>query len=193
MRVLPSLAWMLIGWALASSPRQPIASSEEPQVEDEAQEADGDDDSLFDVLMRTNEGVISNIDTDNAALLAVLGAALVVLVFGIDKVRELTTWWKAPALTLLGLSAVSSIAGFCIGIFRTREPIDPDRFIVDFAADPSGARAVAARGAAKTYYRNAGDRRTKRWAIVLALVLLIVGIILVAVARSTEGVVYCAS
>ena len=165
-----------------SADESPNAAIDE---DSESLSSDGDDTFLYDVLARTNEGVVNNIDAVDLALLAVLAVIAAVVGFGIDKVREIASPWNWAAFGLLGASALLCVLGYLIGVFKTREAIDPRRFLIDFADDPEGTRATAATGTARAYRQNAWDRRAKRVAIALALGFLVLGSLLIAMARSS--------
>jgi hypothetical protein len=136
------------------------------------------------VIARANEAVVANIDSSDLALLGVLTVLGAVLVFGIDRVRDLSPSSETWAFGLLGLSAFSCIVGYIYGQWRTRDSIDASSFLFDFATDPQGTTANATRGSVEAYRRNVRDRTVKRWAVTVALLLLVAGTILVAVARS---------
>lgn len=188
---MQKLAWVLLGWfvGLASASARGDGTHGSDVEPPDADEDYLEDDFVFDVVARTNESVVSNIDAADLALLAVLAAISAVAVFGIDKIRELAWPWNAIAYALLGTSAVACVLGYLVGAFGTRESIDPRSFVVDFAADPDGTTANATRGVVRAYYVNAADRRWKRIAVCLALALLVVGTVIVAVARSAAPMV----
>jgi hypothetical protein len=180
-RMLLLVLSMMMGAAAASS-----AASRDVAVDGESEpEAEYlGDDFIYDVIARTNEGVVSNIDAADLALLAVLTAIAAVVVFGIDKIRELVPFWERTSYLLLAGSVVACVRGYLIGIFKIREPIDPRRFVIDFATDPEKTTANATRGTMNAYYLNVLDRKAKRIAVAVALGLLVLGTIVIAVARS---------
>ncbi len=112
--------------------------------------------------------------------------------FGIDKLRELAALWEVVAYALLGLSAAACIVGYFIGLFKTREPIEPRAFLIDFAQRPEETTGIVTLGTVRAYYVNAADRRAKRLAVALALALLVLGTVVIALARSGVNVVPCA-
>lgn len=185
------LVFMLLGLAASSVPAQPIAAPQ-PEAGEAVDESDETDDFVYEVVARTNEGVVSNIDTAELALLAVLAAIAAVVVFGIDKIRELAPPWELLAYLLLGGSGGACVVGYLIGLFKAREPIDPRSFLVDFADDPEETRTNATLGTVRAYYQNARDRFAKRIAVTAALALLVVGTVVIALARSSGGMVQCA-
>ena len=180
------LAYFLGSAATAGSR---AAQHQPPEPQPAAEEDYLGDDFVYDVVARTNEGVVRNIDTTDLAGLAVLAAIAAVVVFGIDKIRELAPPWEWVSYSLLAASAVVCVIGYLIGVFKTREPIDPRRFMIDFAADPEGTTANVTLGTVHAYYQNARDRKAKRIAVAVALALLVAGTVVIAVARSTAAVV----
>jgi hypothetical protein len=91
------------------------------------------DDFLYDTVARMNETVVANIDTADLALLAVVGGTLAVLVFGIDKLRELAPPWEIFAYWLLGASVAVCTSGYLIGFGSQREPMEPGSFAAVFS------------------------------------------------------------
>ena len=149
------------------------------------------DDFVYDVVARTNEGVVSNVDTADLALLAVLTAVAAVVVFGIDKFSELAPPWQWLAYSLLACSALSCSIGYGIRLLKAREPIDPHTFMIDFAERPAATTTNAILGTVAAYYPNATDRKIKRIAVAVALTSLILGTLVMAVARSAPGMIRC--
>ncbi|MBV8371589.1 MAG: hypothetical protein JO036_21975 [Candidatus Eremiobacteraeota bacterium] len=147
------------------------------------------DDFLYDAVARINEAVVANIDTVDLSLLAVIGGTLAVLVFGIDKIRELAPPWAIAAYWLLGGSVTVCAFGYLIGFGSPRESTDPESFTVAFAEYPGETISVAIKDTARAYRDNARIRLLKRVGVVTALALLIAGTVVIALARSIGAVV----
>jgi hypothetical protein len=146
------------------------------------------DDFLYDAVVRMNEAVVGNIDTIDLALLAVVGGALAVLIFSIDKVRELAPPLGTVAYWLLGASVAACIVGY-LAPGSPREPIDPTSFTVAFTEEPDDATSVAIKDAVYAFNANVRIRFIKRICVATALVSLVAGTTVVALARSAGLVV----
>jgi hypothetical protein len=146
------------------------------------------DDFLYDAVVRMNEAVVGNIDTVDLALLAVVGGALAVLVFSIDKVRELAPPFGTFSYWLLGASVAACIVGY-LTPGSPREPIDPMSFTVAFTEQPDDATSVAIKDAVYAFNANVRIRFVKRISVATALVSLVAGTAVVALARSAGLVV----
>ncbi len=178
------LLWLIcVGMSKAREPLQ-----NQKIDEDEMAESLGDD-FVFDVVARANEAVVANIDSTDLALLGVLAVIAAVLVFGVDKVRDLSPKYEFWALGFLLSSGVACLIGYGYGLWKTRDSIDPRAFLIDFGSDPEETTVNATVGAVKAYDQNVRDRAVKRFAIAAALILLFTGTALVVVAKQTQAVV----
>ncbi len=154
-----------------------------------ADEAGLGDDFLYDTLARMNETVVGNIDTADLALLAVIGGTLAVLVFGIDKSRELAPPWEVVAYWFLGGSVAVCTCGYLMGFGSQREPVDPRSFAAAFSNNAEEAISTALVDVVLAYQTNARVRLLKRIGVAVALFLLIVGTVVAALARSIGAMV----
>ena len=145
------------------------------------------DQFVFDAAARFNESLIANIDAADNVLTAVLAGVLAVAVFTIDKIRELQIPDKWIALSLLSAATCVCVAGYLTGIawrgVGSRDGVRPKRFIPEFARRSDEATADAIRQLSEACEANLSIRRRKRLLAIVALVMLVAGTVVVAVAR----------
>ncbi|MDB5072075.1 MAG: hypothetical protein JWM87_3186 [Candidatus Eremiobacteraeota bacterium] len=149
------------------------------------------EDFLLTTSIGFNQQVVSNIDAIDAALIGILGATGAFAVLAVDKIRELAVWPRWIAISLFGLSAVLSFAGYAYG-FISDQPEDvprPALFVPDFARSGSKALARAIRTAVRTSERNMRIRTRKRIIALVTVALLISGAVVITYARLIGGAV----
>ncbi|HEV3086220.1 MAG TPA: hypothetical protein VGX96_03260 [Candidatus Elarobacter sp.] len=142
---------------------------------------------------RFNEMLLANVDAIDTGLTAILAGTVAVVVFTIDKLRELQEPETWIALGLLAGATIACILGYSIGVpwrgFGNRDGIRPSLFIPDFARHASSATTTAARQLTKAGEINLTVRLWKRMLAVVALTFLIAGVTLVALARFNGKVI----
>jgi len=143
------------------------------------------DDFLLSSAVNFNQGVLSNIDAVDSALIGILGAAGAFTVLTVDKIRELAVVPRWVAISFLAASGLVSLYGYAHG-FVGRHPRDvprPTIFVPDFLRYGSKALARATRETVRRSEENLDIRQRKRVASLIAIGFLIVGAIVVAYAR----------
>jgi hypothetical protein len=179
--------WRIVLAGLAVAALARTKRVEEPETDVEEIASGLGDDFLFDVAARFNEALIGNIDAVDSALTAILAGVVAVAVFTIDKVRDFSVPDRWVALGLLGGATVACVLGYVVGVawrgFENRDGVRPIRFIPDFARMADEATAEAIEQLAQACEMNLSIRLRKRLLAILALVLLLIGTAIVAVAR----------
>jgi hypothetical protein len=171
-------------------------SSRDPTVPRQASDSEHDESGAkfaVDVAARFNEMLLANVDAIDTGLTAILAGTVAVVVFTIDKLRELQEPETWIALGLLAGATIACILGYSIGVpwrgFGNRDGIRPSLFIPDFARHASSATTTAARQLTKAGEINLTVRLWKRMLAVVALTFLIAGVTLVALARFNGKVI----
>jgi hypothetical protein len=146
---------------------------------------------IYDAAARFNERLVSTIDAIDTSLTAVMAGGVAVLVFAIDKVRELDpleVWW---AIAFLTASIVTCAGGYVIGLPRTNQGdgLRPRDLVPDLLAKPHEAMTDAIADMMTAGEVNTAVRLLKRVAVIIAMLLLFTGAILVALARFGGDVV----
>ena len=116
-----------------------------------------------------------------------------VLVFTIDKIRELQPTDELWAISLLGGSMFSCVAGYIVGFLvgpRNREGIAPRRLVPDLLARADEAISDAVADIVEATEKNLMVRILKRIAVVLSIAFLLAGGVVVALARLGGNVVH---
>lgn len=146
------------------------------------------DEFAFDVATRFNERLLGNIDALDTALTAILAGVAALAIFAVDKIRELEFGDEKVALSVLVMSALACIVGFAVGTpaspMRSRDIVDPRVFMPIFGEDPSAAVAEAIQELTAAADENVRVRRWKRGLALAAIVALLAGAVVVAVARA---------
>jgi hypothetical protein len=143
------------------------------------------DDFLLSIAVGFNQGVLSNIDAIDSALIGVLGATGAFAVLTVDKLRELAAVPRWIAIALLASSALVSLAGYAYGFIgrSTRDGPRPALFVPDFSLYGLKAVARAIRETVRRSEENLHIRRRKRIVALAAIALLIAGAVVVTYAR----------
>lgn len=147
---------------------------------------------IYDVATRFNEALVASIDAIDTALTAVLAGDVAVAVFAIDKIGELQSVEKWFAIMLLCGSIVSCVAGYAAGFSSGtsgRDGIPPRRLIPDLHARQGDAMSDAVESVIGAGEINLNVRFRKRALAISAIMLLLFGSVLVALARLGGGVV----
>jgi hypothetical protein len=143
------------------------------------------DDFLLSSAVSFNQGVLSNIDAVDAALIGILGAAGAFTVLTVDKIRELAVVPRWVAIGFLAASGLVSLYGYAHG-FVGRHPRDvprPTIFVPDFLRYGSKALVRATRETVRRSEENLDIRQRKRVASLIAIAFLITGAVVVTYAR----------
>jgi hypothetical protein len=146
---------------------------------------------VYDAAARFNERLVSTIDAIDTSLTAVMAGDVAVLVFAIDKIRELDpvgVWW---AIAFLAASTMACAGGYVIGLPRTNQGdgLRPRDLIPDLLAKPHEAMTGAIADMVAAGEVNTALRLMKRVAVVIAMLLMFTGAILAALARFGGNVV----
>jgi len=167
---------------------QPVESS--PDLDDGVELGDA---FAFDVVARFNAGLVANVDAIDTGLTAILAGIVAVVVFTIDKVRELHELEKWVALGLLCCATFACVIGYLVGGprygFGNRDGVRPSNFVPDFVRKPEAATTNAIQQLMDASEANLTVRLRKRTLAMLALVLLLAGVAVVTAARLYGNVV----
>jgi hypothetical protein len=143
------------------------------------------DEFLLSSAVTFNQGVLSNIDAVDSALIGILGAAGAFTILTVDKMRELAVVPRWVAIGFLAASGLVSLYGYAHG-FVGRHPRDvprPTIFVPDFLRYGSKALARATRETVHRSEENLDVRQRKRVASLIAIAFLIAGAVVVTYAR----------
>lgn len=185
---------LLVGAALTGANRIDLPADDDTTEIDETEHAALGDDFMYDVTARFNETLLASNDSTDNALIAVLAGTAAVAALAIDKIRETATTSEAVALGLLSASALASLVGYALSYpwtnaFNTRDGTRPRRFVPDFVDNPEAATALAIEELTRSGEANLRLRRAKKAMVILAVILLLAGAVVVAVARLNGKVV----
>jgi hypothetical protein len=147
---------------------------------------------VYDVATRFNETLVASIDAIDTALTAVLAGDVAIAVFAIDKIRELQAVEERCAISLLCGSVLSCAVGYVVGFsvsFSGRDGVPPRSLIADLCARPGNAMSEAVESVIDAGEINLNVRFLKRAFAVAAILMLLLGGALVALARLTGDVV----
>jgi hypothetical protein len=163
------------------SPTSDDADTEAASGATESYDLDEPTKFLFDVVARDNERVVQNIDAIDSALIAIAVGIIAVALFAGDKFAELNPDDRLDAFVLLGVSAITTIAGY---LLRTRELGRLFAFAVDFAAFPQSTAEAVIEGLIAASEAGRRVREVKKACVVLATALAAVASIFVIVGRA---------
>jgi hypothetical protein len=141
---------------------------------------------LYDVVTRFNESLVGNIDAIDTAVTAVLAGNVAIMVFAIDKIRELHPVEERCAMLMLSGSVLACACAYVIGFpfgATERDGVLPSRFIPDFIARRNTAISAAIETVTEAGVKNVAIRSWKRALVVFAIVLLVAGVVVVMLAR----------
>jgi hypothetical protein len=147
---------------------------------------------VYDAATRFNESLAQNIDAIDTALMAIMAGNVAMLVFAIDKIAELQSTVKWWAIALLGASALACMVGYVAGSWigpRNREGIPPRRLVTDLFSRAEDALWDAIEAVVDASEKNLSVRIFKRTAVVMSIGFLLVGGVVVALARLGGNVV----
>jgi len=161
--------------------RRDLGAVREDRPDDEL-----DDTFVYDVVTRFNASLIANIDAIDTAVTAVLAGNVAIVVFAIDKIRELHHAEECWAIGLLAGSLVACVSAYVIGFpfgANDRDGTVPTHFVPDFVARRDAAISSAIETVTQAGLKNVVVRLWKRALVVAAIVLLLAGGVVVAYAR----------
>jgi hypothetical protein len=182
-----ALALVAIGVVTRGLERPGVANQPtiEPVVVADADDAVGDR-FIYDVATRFNETLFSSIDAIDTALTAILAGDVAVVIFAVDKIRELHPAEEWCAIVLVCGSVLSCVIGYVFGSSvraSGRDGVLPRRFIPDVIARPSDALPSAVNLVIEAGEKNLTVRFVKRTLVITAMALLLSGGVLVMLAR----------
>jgi hypothetical protein len=178
----------IVGLAFLSANQQPqpMLEPESRDLGDEADETKLDDVFVYDVVTRFNESLVGNIDAIDTAVTAVLAGNVAVAIFAMDKIRELHRVEECWANGLLAGSVLACVCAYVIGFpagASKRDGVSPRFFIPDVLARQSAAISTAIEAVIRAGEINLSVRLWKRGLVVAAILLLLAGGVVVALAR----------
>lgn len=147
--------------------------------------------SSYELAARFNERIVASIDAIDTALTAVIAGNVAVLVFAIDKIKELhrvAEWW---ALGLIVGSLLLCLAGYVTGFppFLNRDGVPPRTLIPDLVTRSAVALSAAVEDIVEAGEANVTIRLIKQSFAILAILLLLSGGLVTAIARVAGDVV----
>jgi hypothetical protein len=155
--------------------------------------ADIDDTFALEVAERYNERIVANVDAIDTALSTILAGDVAVLVFTIDKIKELARGPEAWATALMLVSILACVVAYALGFSgraSKRDGIRPRMFIVDLATGPDAALRTAVVDTVAAGEQNLTLRFLKKALAVVAIVFLLAAAVVVAFARAKGSMVY---
>jgi hypothetical protein len=147
----------------------------------------------YDVAARFNEGVVANIDAIDTALTTLLAGNVALLVLTIDKIKELAPREVAWAAALMCVSTSACVVAYVLGFSvraNKRDGLRPRVVIPDLTEQPKEALVAAISNLVSAGEHNLSVRQAKKCLAVLAILLLLTGVIVIAVARARGPMVY---
>lgn len=154
---------------------------------------DLDETFSYDVAARFNDGVVANIDAIDTALTTILAGNVAVLVLAIDKIKELVPTESACAILLLSVSMLACVIAYALGFSvhaSKRDGVRPRIVIPDLLERPNDALAAAVIDLVSAGEHNLTMRFLKKSLAVLAILLLLAGAVVIALARASGSVIY---
>jgi hypothetical protein len=154
---------------------------------------DVDDTFVLEVAARFNERVVANVDAIDTSLTTILAGNVAVLVFTIDKIKELARGQEVWAIGMMCASALACVAAYMLGFSgRTskQDGVRPRTFISDLLRRPDEALPAAIIDIMTAGEQNVTLRFFKKGLAVLAIVFLLASAVVVAFARVNGNVVY---
>jgi hypothetical protein len=146
----------------------------------------------YGVAARFNERIVANIDAIDTSLTTILAGNVALLVLLIDKIKELAVMEAALASACMCVStAVSSIAyvlGFSVR-GSDRDGLRPRILVPDMTVRPKEALIAAVVDLMNAGEANLSMRSRKKGLAVLAIVLLLVGAVVLGIARAKGSMV----
>jgi hypothetical protein len=177
-----------------SRPRSPSGALTGGATRDEALgTVDIDDTFAFDAAARFNERVVANVDAIDTSLTTILAGNVAVLVFTIDKIKELARGQEAWAAGMMCLSTLACVVAYMLGFSGRASKRDgprPRTFIADLLRRPDEALPAAIIDMMTAGEQNLTLRFFKKGLAVLAIVFLLASAIVVAFARAKGNMVY---
>ena len=155
--------------------------------------SDIDDTFVFEAAERYNERIVANVDAIDTALTTILAGDLAVLVFTIDKIKELARGQEAWATVLMLVSIFACVVAYALGFSgRTskRDGIRPRTFIADVSRRGDAALNDAVVNVVTAGEQNLTLRFLKKGLAVLAIMFLLAAAVVVAFARANGNMVY---
>ena len=155
--------------------------------------SDLDETFPYDVAARFNDGVVANIDAIDTALTTILAGNVAVLVLAIDKIKELAPTQAASAIVLLSVSMLSCVIAYALGFSvhaSKRDGLRPRMVIPDLLERPNDALIAAVIDLVSAGEHNLTMRFLKKSLAVLAMLLLLAGAVVIALARASGGMIY---
>jgi hypothetical protein len=136
---------------------------------------------------------VANVDAIDGALTTVLAGDVAVLVFTIDKIKELARGPEAWATALMLVSIVACVVAYALGFSgraSKRDGVRPRMFIVDLATGPDDALRTAVVDTVAAGEQNLTLRSLKKTLAVAAIVFLLAAAAVIAFARAKGSMVY---
>jgi hypothetical protein len=187
--IMPNIWTVALGFLLGTA----VARNQPAESNSDLEADEFGDDFAFDVVERFNAGLVANADAIDTGLTAILAGIVAVVVFSIDKLRELHQLPTSIALGTLFFATLVCIIGYRIGGSRhglkNRDGVRPSSFLPDFARNPEEATANAIQQLVNASEANLSVRSRKRSLAMIALVLLLMGVAVLTAARLAGNMV----
>jgi hypothetical protein len=147
----------------------------------------------FEAAARFNEAVGANVDAIDTSLTTILAGNVALLVLMIDKIKELATRETVTSAVFMGLSTAVCIVAYVVGFsFRAsnRDGARPRTFIPDLARWRQRTMSTAIADLIKACEDNLAVRFVKKSLALSAIVLLLAGAVMIALARLDGNMVH---
>jgi hypothetical protein len=142
---------------------------------------------VYGAAARFNERLLGTIDAIDTALTAILAGDVAVVIFTIDKMAVFEPQKEVTAVVLLGGSILACAVGYIFG-FRPHgsnpDGVRPRIFIADLSASRDESMLGAIEELVAAGEINLTIRFVKRMLAICAIMLLLAGVVVVALARS---------
>ena len=147
----------------------------------------------FEAAARYNERIIANVDAIDSSLTTILAGNIAVLVFAIDKIKELARAPETLAATMMSVSILACVVAYMLGYSgraSTRDGVRPRMLVADLLRAPNDALPAAVVEIVTAGEQNLRLRFFKKGLALLAILFLLGSAVVVALARVNGNVVY---
>ena len=175
------------------APRSHDVASRDTNAGQTEDQVDIGDTFAFEAAARYNERIVANVDAIDTSLTTILAGNVAVLVFAIDKIKELARESETVAVTMMCASILACVVGYMLGYSgraSTRDGVRPRMFVADLLRAPNDALSAAVVEIVTAGEQNLRLRFFKKGLALLAILFLLASTVVVAFARANGNVVY---
>ena len=191
-RVRSPRSWCWRSFSANQRPPEARERRTDVQGDEDERESKLDDAFVYDVVTRFNESLLENIDAIDTAVTAVLAGDVAIAVFAIDKIRELhraEEYWAIGLLFGSVLVMPLSYASASPSARAERDGVKLRPFVADVIIRYDAAFSNAIETVMRACELNLTVRFSKRALVLAAMIFLLAGVVVVALARLGGNVV----